>query len=96
MSNRVEYPDGRGRRAPSCYLNCRPRSLPGSGESLGRGRRAPSCYLSRRSRISGLEEGQGRGRRAPGKQGVAARALSFTLLEMPFSGLSFSDFWSSR
>ena len=98
MSYRVEYPDGRRRRAASCYLSRRPRSMPpsGTGEGLVRGRRAPSCYSSLRPRISRPGEGLVRGRRAPSKQGVAPRALSFTLPEMPFSGLPFSGFRSGR
>jgi hypothetical protein len=71
-------------------------SLSGPGESLDRGRRAPSGYPSLRPRMSRPDEGLGRGHRAPSRLHERARELSFTLTEMPFSGLPFSGFWSRR
>jgi len=84
MSNRVEYPDGRGHQAPSCCR--RPRRICEPGESLDRGRRASICYPSLRPRMSWPDEGLGRGHRAFGRLREPARELSFTLTEMPFSG----------
>jgi hypothetical protein len=90
-----------GRRAhtqPSPHPRdpARERSLSGPGESLDRGRRAPSGYPSLRPRMSRPDEGLGRGHRAPSRLRERARELSFTLTEMPFSGLPFSGFWSRR
>ena len=92
-----------GRRAhtkpsphPRAPAPARELSLSGRGESLGRGRRAPICYPGLRPRMSRPDEGLGRGRRAFSRLRERARELSFTLTEMPFSGLPFSGFWGRR